>query len=347
MAKKKKSKIEEVAEEIEAGSEKADAIKEIAKAMKNDSVEELTKLMEMMDRYGATREDSVLKDVMNMLVLQRALKSLEGDGKKEESMADTLKETLKMVLPLKIVQGIIETKPDQDPIKVVTMLQAMNAIGKNDSKMMEVLLRMQQESERRRAEEQRRQIEMLQEMIRQKEIEEMKKEQERQREELLSRLQSMEELYLKSREQEGGLAQGLAKVLNDYIQVRDAVMKFAEEQGLKKEEVVTPSGKINWGKILTDWGKRGMTLLEKYLEAQSKQPPTYTPPSPPTFPREELAKRAEEQIMETQAQEPKEEGKESYDDIVQVSVQEETPKEAPKAEEKPEPAEGAEPKEEG
>ncbi|RLJ07684.1 MAG: hypothetical protein DRP16_03040, partial [Candidatus Aenigmatarchaeota archaeon] len=140
----------------------------------------------------------------------------------------------------------------------------------------------------------------------------------------------------KSRE-EGSIAKGLAKVLNDYIQVRDAVMKFAEEQGLKKEEVVTPSGKINWGKILTDWGKRGMTLLEKYLEAQSKQPPTYTPPSPPTFPREELAKRAEEQIMETQAQEPKEEGKESYDDIVQVSVQEE----------KPEPAEGAEPKEEG
>ena len=346
MPKKKKSKIEEVAEEIEAGSEKADAIKEIAKAMKNDSVEELTKLMEMMDRYGATREDSVLKDVMNMLVLQRALKSLEGDGKKEESMADTLRETLKMVLPLKIVQGIIETKPDQDPVKVITMLQAMNAIGKNDSKMMEVLLRMQQESERRRAEEQRRQIEMLQEMIRQKEIEEMKKEQEKQREEILSRLQSMEELYLKSRE-EGSIAKGLAKVLNDYIQVRDAVMKFAEEQGLKKEEVVTPSGKINWGKILTDWGKRGMTLLEKYLEAQSKQPPAYTPPSPPTFPREELAKRAEEQIMETQAQEqaqePKEEGKESYDDIVQVSVQEETPK----AEEKPEPAEGAEPKEEG
>ena len=313
---KKKSKVEEVADEIEHGSEKADAIKEIAKAMKNDTTEEMTKVIEMLDRYGA-REDSVLKDVMNMIVLQRALKSLESsDGKKEESMADTMREVFKMVLPLRVIQPLIEHRPSQDPLQLITLMKALGA-GKDDTKYMETLVRIEQQ----RAEENRKQLETLQQMLHEKEIQNMKKEQERQREELMSRLQSMEELYLKSKGEEG-IATGLAKVLNDYVQVRDAVMKFAEEQGIKKEEVVTPSGKINWGKIVTDWGKRGMSLLEKYLEAQGKQPPAYMPPPLPE------AKKAKTDEIPTKKEEKK------YEDIVQVSVQEE----APKVEEKPEPA---------
>lgn len=298
---------------IDEGAEKADAIKTIAEAFKDDSLGDVTKILEIMDKYGSS--DMVTKDIINMLLIQKLLEKFD-EGKKEESIGETIRDMMKIILPLKIMQPLLEKKEDN-----LTQLLLLSQLGGRSDKITEAILKLEEQ----RHEESKKQIEELRNLLKEREIEEIKKEQERQMSTVLAKLDALEELY--SRRGDVSVAEHLSKVLTEYNSIRDAVMKFAEEQGIKKEEIVTETGKINWGKILTDWGKKGLSLIEKYIEAQSRMPPPYTPPQlQPQI-------MQQQKIIQPQIQEQKEEvevkeEKVDNEDIIDVSMQEEKKEES-------------------
>jgi len=119
----------------------------------------------------------------------------------------------------------------------------------------------------------------------------------------------------------------LASELEEWVKKKQVLEEFAET--IKPKEIVTDSGKINWGKLLD----RAVGIGEKFVEKL----PVKTPEPKPIKPLEETQpplkvktlKPVESKTPEvSEAEEALE--KESYEDIVQVSVQEETPKEPPK-----------------
>lgn len=295
-------------EDIEKGSESVDAIKTIAQAIKDEEIIDVAKVLEMLDKLSS--HENIVKEIINMLLVQKLLEKME-DSKGKESIGETMKDMLKIILPLKMIQGL--ERKDDDIIKYMLIAN----MGRSGDRFLESLLKLEQERE----EENRRRLEELTNMLRERELEAVKKEQEKQMAMVLTKLEALEDLY--SRKEEVSIAEHLSKVLNEYNSIRDAVVKFAEEQGIKKEEIVTETGKINWGKILTDWGKKGLQLIEKYIEAQSRIPPAYRPPVMPQAPVEAPKETTKEAPKVEEKKEEKVEEEESYSDIVDVSIQEE------------------------
>lgn len=295
-------------EDIEKGSESVDAIKTIAQAIKDEEITDVAKVLEMLDKLSS--QENIVKEIINMLLVQKLLEKME-DSKGKESIGETMKDMLKIILPLKMIQGL--ERKDDDIIKYMLIAN----MGRSGDRFLESLLKLEKERE----EENRRRLEELTNMLRERELEAVKKEQEKQMAMVLTKLEALEDLY--SRKEDVSIAEHLSKVLNEYNSIRDAVVKFAEEQGIKKEEIVTETGKINWGKILTDWGKKGLQLIEKYIEAQSRIPPAYRPPVMPQAPVEAPKETTTEAPKVEEKKKEKVEEEESYSDIVDVSIQEE------------------------
>ncbi|MEM5815772.1 MAG: hypothetical protein QXL14_01875 [Candidatus Aenigmatarchaeota archaeon] len=295
-------------EDIEKGSESVDAIKTIAQAIKDEEITDVAKVLEMLDKLSS--QENIVKEIINMLLVQKLLEKME-DSKGKESIGETMKDMLKIILPLKMIQGL--ERKDDDIIKYMLIAN----MGRSGDRFLESLLKLEKERE----EENRRKLEELTNMLRERELEAVKKEQEKQMAMVLTKLEALEDLY--SRKEDVSIAEHLSKVLNEYNSIRDAVVKFAEEQGIKKEEIVTETGKINWGKILTDWGKKGLQLIEKYIEAQSRIPPAYIPPVMPQAPVEAPKETTTEAPKVEEKKKEKVEEEESYSDIVDVSIQEE------------------------
>jgi len=111
-----------------------------------------------------------------------------------------------------------------------------------------------------------------------------------------------------------GASKDIVQQLEYELKKKEILEKFAES--FKPKEIVTESGKINWGKLLD----RAVGIGEKIVEKIPKETPMMR----------EIKTIPEGPIQEIEI--PQEQGE--FKDIVQVSVQKETPKEPPKKEEK-------------
>lgn len=272
-------------------------------AILGEEEKELAKIL------GAVRgSDDITSDMVKAFIMQKILSKMDDSG----DTASTMKEILKMVIPLRMIQPFLEPTPKkEDDDKKTTILEVLAVLKElgllktekgesSENKLFEKIMDLEREKSKKLEEE----LKVLRQLFDKEREERIKKESEKQLEALKSKLESLEQLFISQANQpQESIADGIARVLGEYTKLRESILKFAQDEGIKKEEIVDKSGKINWGKILTDFGKRVLSITEKYVDAMGKQPPAYQPPvetytQPQAYPVEQLYQQDNIQIAE-------------------------------------------------
>jgi len=186
----------------------------------------------------------------------------------------------------KIIQFLLQQQQQQQQL-IVTLLTTM--MGRKTEEMIQQVI---QEGKKEREEIKKEFDEKLKRLADQmaKDLEKVSMS----RDELLMYLKQLNDKIMS---QPQG-AQLLLNMVNQYVQLQEALKKVAKALGITKEQMpIKPTGEIDWGALLN----RVMDIAEKYIEVQAQRgtiPPTQVPaptptPQPPT-----------EQPQQIQAEQP-------------------------------------------
>jgi len=156
---------------------------------------------------------------------------------------DTL--PLDKILAFGVIKQLLQPQQNSN-IDPAILVLLMNSGGKDSKELLQTLLTLQQQQQQQYTQQNQNILQMLM-GERMKKLEESIQETKRTAEQnfvsVLNRLENALTQALNKRET-------LTEELQKYKALRDAILDFAETEGIKKEQVVTPSGKINWAGVL-------------------------------------------------------------------------------------------------
>lgn len=238
MAEEKEEKIDE--EEIEKKKEKAKELIEKLKALTESEKEgEIEKLVKMLEGKG---KGEVLDRIIEYYAMHKLLAGITGETKKEDEFGDLLKYA--------IIRDAL--KPQLDLSQLIALTQ-IGKSEKSDSEIVKLMLQMQQQ--------QMAQNQQLLTMFFGSRLQQFEQQLQTQQSDLVNRLQSLESRL--------SVAPSLDEELERYVKFRETMLKFAEQEGLTKEQITTDKGQINWGAFLN----KLLKVAEKGIDTLAKRPP--------------------------------------------------------------------------
>jgi len=210
--------------------------------LEKKGLEEISNLVELLKQSGKTDVLGRMLEFYGMRQILEKLTSDKGVGLEE-------------VLKYAILRDLL--RPQMDLTQLIALMKASENKGGSDD-ILKLLLTLQQQ--------QMQQNQQLLITLFGNRIQELQSTMQNQQQDLLTRLQDLENKISGS--------PTLEQELERYIKFRETMLKFAEEEGLTKEQVTTPEGKINWAKLLD----KIIKVVEKGFEKMSEKPPAFSPP---------------------------------------------------------------------
>lgn len=283
----------------------ADAIQAVARKTGLSEKDVVTKLLKLQiqekppdpvqQRLGRMREvfggndEGGKKSILDKFVDMESIKALQKGNKDEDDEPLLDKKTLKMMLQMQMLQQLFPSQQQQPQqqqgfgFKEFLELQALTSKPGGSDQFDKFMEYQKHQDELRRRDDEKRQDQMtnmMREAITGKRIDEIEQKFEAteekskvdQREiqaETLNQMRDMENRLLMANARGGGLSDELQQ----YAHFRKAMTDFAASEGLKKDDITDPSGKIKWENIL----KEGIDAFRTVGEAYAKQQPPQQP----------------------------------------------------------------------
>jgi len=202
-------------------------------------------------KYVSGKSD-VLSKIIEFYGMQQILDKMSGKG------GGSLEDVLKFA----ILRDML--KPQMDLTQMIALMKAAENKNSSDD-ILKLLITLQQQ--------QMQQNQQLLMMVFGNKIQELQNQMQEQRQSFIDYLQSLENRL--------SVAPSLDQELERYIKFRETMLKFAEQEGLTKEQVTTQEGKVNWAALLN----RVIKIAEKGLDSITKKPPEFNlPPQLPSLP---------------------------------------------------------------
>jgi len=229
-------------EGIEEKKERAKELIEKLKALteterKEGEIEKIAKILE------GKGKGEVLDRIIEYYAMHKLLTGITGETKKDE-FGDLLKYA--------IIRDAL--RPQIDPSQLIALTQ-LSKSEKSDSEIVKLMLQMQQQ--------QMSQNQQLLTMFFGSRLQQFEQQLQTQQSDLINRLQSLESRL--------SVAPSLDEELERYVKFRETMLKFAEQEGLTKEQITTEKGQINWGTFLN----RILKVAEKGIDTLTKRPPAF------------------------------------------------------------------------
>jgi len=250
---KNKNKNENVTENMSASTnERVIDRKEMLELIKKFLLEKSGDTTDNVLKYVAGKSGDVLSRILEFYGMQQILDRMAGKG---GSLEDVLK--------FAILRDML--RPQMDLTQMIALMKAVENKSNSSDEIMKLLLTLQQQ--------QMQQTQQLLMMMFGNKIQELQTQMQQQRQDLLEYLQSLENRL--------AVAPSLDEELQRYIKFRETMLRFAEQEGLTKEQVTTQEGKVNWAALLN----RIIKIAERGIDAFSKKPPEFNlPPQLPSLP---------------------------------------------------------------
>lgn len=230
-------KEEEIEEKKDRAKEILAKLKTLAETEEKNEVEKLAKLLENKGK------GEVLDRILEYYAMQKLLSGITHDGKEK---TDDFSELLKYA----IIRDAL--RPQIDLSQLIALMQAGKS-EKSDTEITKLILQMQQQ--------QMAQNQQLLTMFFGNRLQQMEEKMKEQQSDLINKLQSLESRL--------SVAPTLDEELERYVKFRETMLKFAEQEGLTKEQITTEKGQINWGTFLN----RLLKVAERGIDALTKKPP--------------------------------------------------------------------------
>jgi len=257
---KNKNKNENVTENMTQNEKVVDR-KEVLELIKRFLLEK-SEPTDTAIKYLAGKSGDVLSKIIEFYGMQQILDRMAGKG---GSLEDVLK--------FAILRDML--RPQMDLTQMIALMKAVENKSNSSDEIMKLLLTLQQQ--------QMQQTQQLLMMMFGNRVQELQAQLQQQRQDFIEYLQSLENKL--------AVAPSLDEELQRYIKFRETMLKFAEQEGLTKEQVTTQEGKINWGSLIN----RIIKIAEKGIDAFSKKPPEFNlPPQLPSITETKLPEAPKE-----------------------------------------------------
>ncbi len=261
-----KAKDEEVLEIVSKALDKSkpEVISDLVNLLSDMDGKQQGGISELAELLKETKGDkgSVIKDVVEAIALERLL-NRDGDG-------NIVRDVLRWAIPLRYLSPLI-SGPEQKGMDFKDMFLLMK-LADGDNKTLERMLQFQQELEKRRLEEQGKQLEELKNLLWGKQLEQTKKETELKIERIAQALESLEQRIAQNTTPEE--RKGLVDQIRELSEIRK------ELKGLLEDEfgggVVDKSGKPNYAKLI----ERGLKTVEEIGKSLAQRAPPQQPIQP-------------------------------------------------------------------
>ena len=256
-------------------SSMGDVAKVLLKEILNEKGEDLSKHIKNLKELSSVKGDGegMIDKIMSMLLMKEII------GKKDDT-GDMMKYAmLKQML-----------SPSQDPIMTELLKEAISKKSGGSDDILKMYLQQQAQNQQ-----------LLMQMMFNKKFEEQQKSHEELKGEMFKRFQELENVLYALSQNNQQPPPSVVDELEKYKKIRQSLMSMAEDLGIKKTEITTPEGKVNWGGIAEKFLGLAGKALDKFGSARRPtislpQPviPNMQPPAQNSEPKFEIQPKIEE-----------------------------------------------------